>query len=189
MKNGNDNGNGTKAGTKPATAGKAKAASSSKPAAKQESSSKAKGKAKGKAAEAPPEAPAADPADALPAKQYKLAADQLQAIATGYGACIASDKITVDGQPVRFMYREEAVHEDDSGWRFFSGTESDAYMEEPSNHAFYDCNTIANYDRSVVPLLGSPVGSVFEKPPGATDFEQAADLASDDSEDDPEEDD
>ena len=85
------------------------------------------------------------------------------------------------------MYREESVHEDDSGWRFFSGTESDAYMEEPSNHAFYDCNTIANYDRSIVPFLDAPVGSVFEKPPGAADFERAADLAPDDDDDEDDE--
>lgn len=176
------NGKGTKAGTKPAAAGP-KTKADSPPKAKSTEKSKqetpSKGKGKGKAAEAPADAAPAMP----PAKEYKLSADQLQPLATGYGACIASDKITVDGQPVRFMYREEAVHEDDSGWRFFSGTESDAYMEDSANHAFYDCNTIANCDRSIAPYLDAPVGSVFEKPPGATEFERAADLDPEDADD------
>jgi hypothetical protein len=124
-------------------------------------------------------AAAAPPATALEPgaaeKPYKLTADQLQPIAEGRGACIASDKITVEGKPVRFMYRESAVHEVDSGWRFLSGTESDEYMQDSANHAFYDCNTIANYDRSIVPYLDAPVGSVFEKPPGAAAFEPVTD--------------
>ncbi|HWU88045.1 MAG TPA: DUF2185 domain-containing protein, partial [Kofleriaceae bacterium] len=133
-------------------------------------------KAKAKATPAPKAPPAPPPpAPAAAEKQYKLTADQLQPIAPGLGACIASDKITVHGNPVRFMYREEAVHAVDSGWRFLSGTESDAYMQDASNHAFYDCNTIANYDRTIVPYLDAPVGSVFEKPPGTAEFERVTD--------------
>ena len=108
-------------------------------------------------------------------KPYKLSADQLVPLAEGHGACIASDKITVEGHPVRFMYREEPIHDVDSGWRFLSGLESDAYMAEAANHAFYDCNTIANYDRSIIPHLDAPAGSVFEKPPGAADFAPVTD--------------
>jgi hypothetical protein len=116
----------------------------------------------------PPAAPAS-------AKPYRLTAGELQPIAPGHGACIASDKITVEGNPVRFMYRELAIHEVDSGWRFLSGLESTSYMHDAANHAFYDCNTIANFDRSIVPYLDAPTGSVFEKPPGAADFAPVTD--------------
>ena len=109
------------------------------------------------------------------AKAYKLTAGEIEPIAEGHGACIASDKITVDGAPVRFMYREPAVHDADSGWRFLSGLESETYMQDASNHAFYDCNTIANFDRTIVPYLDAPVGSVFEKPPGAAGFTRVTD--------------
>jgi hypothetical protein len=108
-------------------------------------------------------------------KPYKLSAAQIRPIAEGHGACIASDKITVDGHPVRFMYREQAIHAVDSGWRFLSGLESDAYMQRAANHAFYDCNTIANYDRSIIPYLESAIGSVFEKLPGAAEFARVTD--------------
>ncbi|HWO22837.1 MAG TPA: DUF2185 domain-containing protein [Kofleriaceae bacterium] len=108
-------------------------------------------------------------------KPYKLAAAEIRPLAEGHGACIASDKITVLGHPVRFMYREQAIHAVDSGWRFLSGLESDAYMQDAANHAFYDCNTIANYDPSIVPHLEAPLGSVFEKPPGAAEFARVTD--------------
>ncbi|HMF67983.1 MAG TPA: DUF2185 domain-containing protein [Phyllobacterium sp.] len=80
-----------------------------------------------------------------------------------YGGCIATDTITIDGYPVRFMYREDPDNEMDSGWRFLSGFESDDYMEDPENSGIFEVNTIANYDPSIIPLLDAPVGSVFEK--------------------------
>ena len=103
-------------------------------------------------------------------KAFKLTGQQIGPLATGRGGCIASDRITVDGLPVRFFYREDADNSRDSGWRFLSGTEDDAYMAVAANHAVYDINTIANYDPSIVPWLDAPVGSVFEKLPDATQF-------------------
>jgi hypothetical protein len=99
-------------------------------------------------------------------KKFKIPGDQIRDIAPGHGACLATDKITVDGQRVRFMYREEPDNDIDSGWRFMAGTESDEYMNDPANHAVYDVNTIANYDPDIVPFLGSPIGSAFERPDG-----------------------
>lgn len=103
-------------------------------------------------------------------KTFKLSADQVKPIATGYGGCIASDLITVEGHPVRFMYREAPANSFDSGWRFLAGLESDAYMAVTENHAVYDVNTIANYDPSIIPLLDSPAGSVYEKWPDSEQF-------------------
>jgi len=44
-----------------------------------------------------------------------------------------------------------------------SGYESQEYMDEPTNHAIYDVNTIANYDPEIVPFLNAPIGSAFER--------------------------
>lgn len=111
-------------------------------------------------------------------KTYKLAADQIKPLATGRGGCIASDKITVSGLPVGFMYREAANNTQDSGWRFLAGTEDDAYMADASHHAVYDVNTIANYDRSIIPLLDTPAPAAFEKTPGSPDFVRVMDWES-----------
>ncbi|MGQ7269015.1 DUF2185 domain-containing protein [Marinobacter nauticus] len=103
-------------------------------------------------------------------KKFKLSADQIKPLAEGRGACFATDMITVEGEPVRFMYREHPDNDVDSGWRFMSGYESDQYMENAENHGIYDVNTIANYDPSIIPFLDAEVGLAFEKVPGAQDF-------------------
>jgi hypothetical protein len=96
-------------------------------------------------------------------KKFKLEASGIKDIATTLGSCIASDKITVEGLPVRYMYREEPDFETDSGWRFFSGTEDDEYINNSDNLMIYDINTIANYDQSILDFLENEVGSEFEK--------------------------
>lgn len=109
-------------------------------------------------------------------KEFKLAKEQIKPLAQGHGSCFATDMITVEGYPVRFMYREEPDNEVDSGWRFMSGFESDEYIDNPDNLAVYDVNTIANYDPSIIPLLGSPIGSAFEKVEEGGRFEVVTDF-------------
>lgn len=98
-------------------------------------------------------------------KLFKLSAEMIRPLVTGHGGCFASNKITVDGFPVRFMYREEHDNDIDSGWRFLHGDESDQYMDAPNNHAIYDVNTIANYDPSVIPFLTSPSDQFLKRLP------------------------
>lgn len=96
-------------------------------------------------------------------KQFKLQSHEIKPLVAAFGGCIATDRITVEGYPVRFMYREQPDNELDSGWRFLSGLEDDAYMADPAFHEIYDVNTIANYDPSIIPFLEAPAGSAFEK--------------------------
>jgi hypothetical protein len=105
-------------------------------------------------------------------KQFRLAADQIKSVATGHGSCIATDRITVDGCRVGYMYREGADRPHDSGWCFMAGDESDDYIDNAENFEIYDVNTIANYDPDIVPLLDSPPGSAFERDADTGHFEQ-----------------
>jgi hypothetical protein len=87
------------------------------------------------------------------------------------GGCFASDKITVDGMKVGYMYREEPDFEADSGWRFLSGTESQEYMDNTDNAGIYEVNTIANYDRAIIPYLDLPVGTELVRVDNSDKFE------------------
>jgi hypothetical protein len=111
----------------------------------------------------------------MSAKKFRLAASEIKPLVHRLGGCIATDRITVEGYPVRFMYREEPDNQVDSGWRFMSGFEDDEYMNDPQNIAVYDVNTIANYDPSIIPFLEAPVGSVYEKANGAEQFVRVTD--------------
>ena len=96
-------------------------------------------------------------------KPFRLSAEQIRPLAPGHGACFATDRITVDGEPVRYMYREAPDNDVDSGWRFLAGTEDQAYLDDSANIGLYDVNTIANYDPDIIPLLDAPEGSAFER--------------------------
>ncbi len=110
-------------------------------------------------------------------KKFFPSAEETHPLVENMGGCIATDKITVEGHPVRFMYREQPDNDIDSGWRFMSGLESDEYMDNPDNHAVYDVNTIANYDKTIIPHLNAPINSAFEKVPGAKDFSEVFDYS------------
>jgi hypothetical protein len=112
-----------------------------------------------------------------PEKTFRLSASDIEPLVAGMGSCFATDRITVEGYPVRFMYREEPDNNIDSGWRFMSGFEDDEYMNNPNNHAIYDVNTIANYDPTIIPLLEQPPGTAFEKAGKSEVFAKVADWA------------
>lgn len=77
------------------------------------------------------------------------------------GYCIASDRITVDGLKVGYMYRENPDDSQDSGWRFFAGDEEDDYVNNPDNIGIFDLNTIAHYDKEIISFLDSPYQTAF----------------------------
>jgi hypothetical protein len=52
-------------------------------------------------------------------KFFKLLPDQIRDIAIGYGSCLATDRITVDGQRVGYCCRDESI--DDTGSAFVCG--------------------------------------------------------------------
>ena len=103
-------------------------------------------------------------------KTLRIPGDQIKDLARGRGTCFATDMIVVRGKRVGFMYREAPDNDDDSGWRFMSGLEDQDYMDNPDNLGLYDVNTVANHDPTIIPLLGEPIGAVFERIPGAANF-------------------
>ncbi len=108
-------------------------------------------------------------------KTFRIKAEDIRKIIPAMGGCMATDKITVDGLKVGYMYREESDFESDSGWRIFSGTETQDYVDNSSNTEIYDLNTIVNYDPSIIPYLDSPYGTELERIPGTDKFNKIED--------------
>ena len=106
------------------------------------------------------------------AKDYKLKKEDIKFLTDFPGGSLSSDKIVVEGLVVGYMYREEPDTAEDNGWRFFSGTESDEYINDAQNLAYYSVNTIANYDPSIIPYLESPIGSEFMRIAGTNQFKK-----------------
>jgi hypothetical protein len=103
-------------------------------------------------------------------KHFIFNENSIKDLVHGMGYSICSNKITVDGELVGFMYREEPIDDEDSGWRFLSGTESQEYADNPENSKVFGVNTVANHDQSIIPYLKMPVGSEFERIEGKDEF-------------------
>jgi len=108
-------------------------------------------------------------------KTFRLGPNEIKPLAPDRGGCFATDRITVQGEKVGYMYRES--HPDsnwpDSGWTFLAGTESQEYLDDPSNIEICDVNTIANYDLDIIPFLDSPFESAFARDPHTSEFTKA----------------
>lgn len=96
-------------------------------------------------------------------KKFKIPAEKIRLIIPLGNGCVASDKIVFDGLPIGYMYREESNFEMDSGWRFFSGTESQEYVDNAQNLSIYELNTIVNYDQQILPYLDLPINTELER--------------------------
>ena len=106
----------------------------------------------------------------MTSKNFRIPASQIKSLVVGKGSCIASDRITVDGQLVGFMYRETPGDDLDSGWRFLAGDESQSYADDQGHFEIYDVNTIANYDPGIVAMLDNPPMSAFERDKSGNNF-------------------
>ena len=104
-------------------------------------------------------------------KNYKLKAEQIIRLVPEMGGCLATDRITVEGFKIGYMYREYADEDLDNGWRFFEGTESDEYVNDTHNISVWSTNTIANYDPAIIPYLRLPYGTTLERIEGTDKFQ------------------
>lgn len=104
-------------------------------------------------------------------KKFKIKANEIVDLIPPMGGCLATDKITVDGMKIGYMYREKSDEAIDSGWRFFSGTEDQDYVDDSNNTMIYNVNTIANYDRAIIPYLELPFGTELERIENSDEFQ------------------
>ena len=102
--------------------------------------------------------------------EFKIPIENIKDLIVPMGFCLVSNKITVDGMQVGFMYREKIFEKDDSGWRFLSGTESQEYLDDPKTAKILDVNTVANYDKAIIPYLKMPIGTELERTEGSDEF-------------------
>lgn len=102
--------------------------------------------------------------------KYILKPEDIKDLVPNKGYCYASDMITVDGHKVGFMHREAREDEDDSGWRFYSGLETDEYVESEYHFGMFDLNYIANIDPAIIPYLKSRTGTELERVEGGDVF-------------------
>lgn len=105
-------------------------------------------------------------------KNFKIkAVDFKDLVPLSIGICIASDKITVEGMDVGYMFRVKDENFKTGGWHFFSGTETEEFANSAKNFDIYHINTIANYDPTIIPYLHLPCGTELMRIYGTDKYE------------------
>jgi hypothetical protein len=79
------------------------------------------------------------------------------------GGLMVSKMVVEENTKPRFMYREKRTRPEDSGWRIFTGFETEEYTDNPNNTAIYNPSTILKIDPSIEDILLKGIGSVYEK--------------------------
>lgn len=86
--------------------------------------------------------------------------------------CLASSLILNERPlPIRFFYKEAAQHANDTGFRFYSGFETDDFLQEDHAACVAPLDCMARLDPSIIALVErSSVGSVWERLPDSNDW-------------------
>ena len=79
------------------------------------------------------------------------------------GGLMVSKMVVDENIKPGFLYREKRVRPEDSGWRIFTGFESEEYNDNPENIGIYNPSTILKIDPSLKDILLKGVGSVYER--------------------------
>lgn len=79
------------------------------------------------------------------------------------GGLMVSKMVVDENIKPGFLYREKRTRVEDSGWRIFTGFESEQYNDNPENIGIYNPSTILKIDPSLKDILLKGVGSVYER--------------------------
>ena len=82
-----------------------------------------------------------------------------QALSNALSYAIVSKQVSQQHEAIGFLYREAAAFEHDSGWRFFSGDESDGYTDNPDNFTVCGIGEITASNPDILPLLQEKAGA------------------------------
>ncbi len=95
--------------------------------------------------------------------------NEIRTDATAGHLCLASSLILNESPlPIRFFYKEDPQHANDTGFRFYSGHETDEFLLEDNAACVAPLDCMERLDPSICELVKqSQVGSVWERLPNS----------------------
>lgn len=77
---------------------------------------------------------------------------------------LASSQVVGSGRlPVCFAFRLRPNNEADSGWVFWSGKETQAFIDDKTNTAVYPLLRFLEMDKTLREIIQNPIGSAWER--------------------------
>ena len=74
---------------------------------------------------------------------------------------IVSKKVREEGWKIGYGVREEPTREEDSGWYFCAGNESDDYVNDAHNFELWKVGSVLMYDNALNELITAPYGTAI----------------------------
>ena len=75
--------------------------------------------------------------------------------------CYVSNRVLYGGEKVGYLHRESPDQENDSGWRFRVGDESEDYLSDAKNLSYVSIGAVLREDDSFVGLLDHEANAAF----------------------------
>ena len=72
--------------------------------------------------------------------------------------CFVTQRILEGGEKPGYVYREPPERDDDSGWRFLVGDESDEYVNDSSNTLYVAVGAVLNLDLTLIEIFEEQEG-------------------------------
>lgn len=79
------------------------------------------------------------------------------------GYIIANRAIFEGDEAVGYLYREQPDNEGDSGWRVFTGRETQQEADDAANFAMYNASTVVERAPEIASLLARAAPAAFER--------------------------
>lgn len=90
---------------------------------------------------------------------------------------LVSKLVFDDKLPIRFMYKTVPEHLNDTGWRMFTGYESEEFLaDEQLNLIPVPIEKLCQLDPSLTPLVEYNAGTVWERTPDSDGWERVYDF-------------
>ncbi|MGF1704492.1 DUF2185 domain-containing protein [Enterovibrio baiacu] len=70
------------------------------------------------------------------------------------GYVIVNKELIDNGKSIGYFYREEPDSNEDSGWRFFTGEETQEFVDKAENFVLYSASKLAALHPAILPFLG-----------------------------------
>lgn len=83
---------------------------------------------------------------------------------------VVSIEVVEQGLATGWLYRDQPDRDGDSGWRVFSGAESDDFADSPDHFVELSLADLLTLDPGLQTVLDAPVGTCYEREDGSDEL-------------------
>lgn len=75
------------------------------------------------------------------------------------GGMIVTKSLLSGHSKLKWLFRDDGINPDDSGWRAIGDTDTQEYLDNPANSIIVGFNTLVNIEPAVLSVYTMPVGT------------------------------